>query len=155
MDFNIQALIDAQKKIITDAYGEYYPKIQAMAEEFYAQTKPRLEQLAADLLLGEANGGISEEFFLERLKDEPKILAQQFESFKVAGLVIAQDTMDKSIEVFTNAILDFLTPTPVVDPDTLPIDKSLSMGEVPEEITGDGSGEVLPEITDENIKEEK
>lgn len=139
MDFNIQDVIDAQKKVITDAYGEYYPKIQAMAEEYYAQTKPRLEQLAADLLLGEENGGISEEFFVDRLKDEPKILAQQFESFKVAGQQIAQDTANKAIEVFADALLDLAgsigsdTDQPTPDPENIPIDPTLNMGEVPEE----------------------
>lgn len=135
MSFEIQPVIDEMKQVFVDAYGENYEDVKDLAEKYLIAAETRLKLLTEQQI----TEGVTEDFLLERLKEEPKILLQEFESFKVKGQQIAQDTANKAIEVFADALLDLAgsigsdTEQPAPDPENIPNDPTLNMGEVPEE----------------------
>lgn len=135
MSFEIQPLIDQVKQVFIDAYGDAYEEIKPRIEKLLLDKKDRLTLLTEQQALGE----LSEGMFIERLQEETKILGQEFEYLQVAGQQIAQDTANKAIEVFADALLDLAgsigsdTEQPAPDPENIPNDPTLNMGEVPEE----------------------
>lgn len=105
MELNFQPLIDDVKAIFEAAYNNSIPKIKELGEGYLNSRIERLEGLAEYTL----TSGFDDGFVLKRLSEEPKILLQELESFKVAGLQISQDTANEAITTITAALLDMVT----------------------------------------------
>lgn len=86
---------------------EQLPAVKELVMEYSLDVEHRLSELLQNKLLGEENGGISNEFFNERVNDEKDILLSEWDSLKIMGLGITEEQINnvanKAFEIFVKA----------------------------------------------------
>ena len=104
LNIDIQGTINQLRELFKTAYNDKWPEIESIAEDYLNDTEERLLTLKDNLLLGEANGGVSLDFAVERLKEEPAILKTELTSFAVIAGATAENLTNNVTSIFQNII---------------------------------------------------
>ncbi len=100
MAFDINEVVAQMLSAIKNTVKENWNLVKDSASGYFQDHKSRLELLASLRL----NNEINQEFFLNRLADEEKILESELHSIAIITKAIAQKAANAAIDVFQNAI---------------------------------------------------
>lgn len=101
MDFDINETIADMLNAIKNASKNHWKFIQDTANTYLQNKKDRLELLSSMRIKNQ----ISNEFFLERLKDEKSILNSELHSIAIITKAMAQAAANAAIDVLQKAII--------------------------------------------------
>lgn len=100
MAFDINEVVAQMLSAIKNTVKENWNLVKDSASGYFQDHKSRLELLASLRL----NNEIDQQFFLNRVADEEKILESELHSIAIITKSIAQKAANAAIDVFQNAI---------------------------------------------------